>query len=302
MKTTSLFLVLLALFIGCGPSAETPEEPRPEAVAEGEAETEAKPEADVEGVRAVYFSEGIPLEPDAAAWKKAPGKRLTLSPQAIVPPQGGGTIAEITVQALHDGSNIAIRLEGKDETINREVGTSTFRDAVAVGFPTRVTETLPSPFMGDPDHPVNIWQWTADFDAASNGMSGFAEKYPHTEGVWYFPQDPAISRQVRAWRGFEPVIELAASGFGTLERDLSQNVHGSSRHEDGRWRVVLRRELSTGFPEDTLFMAGSDTHLVVAVWDGTKKQVNGKKSVTMNWVPLELDATMVADARGGDAR
>jgi hypothetical protein len=245
-------------------------------------------------IHAAYASEGVPIHPGDPQWEKVAKKTLRLVGQAIVPPHGGGTVTAVEVQAVHDGESLALLLEWADATPDRVVGTSAFRDAVAVGFPTRESTTLPSPFMGDAEHSVNIWQWTADFDANARGKSGFAERYPHTEGVWYFPQDPAVSREVRAWRGMEPVIELVATGFGTLERHASQNVYGVSQHAGGRWRVVLRRALSTGSPEDTLFRPGSRSHLIVAAWDGAEKQVNGKKSITMNWSPLVLDPTLVA--------
>lgn len=198
----------------------------------------------------------------------------------------------VSVRALHNGEAIALRLEWADPSPNRAVGVDTFRDAIAVGFPTRETEIAPSPFMGDVEHPINIWQWTADFDANAKGQGGFAQQYPHTEGVWYFPQDYSATRDVLAWRGNEPVIELVASGFGTLERKVSQNVRGLSQYKDGRWRVVLRRELSTGNPEDTMFRAGGKTHMIAAVWNGSHQEVNGKKSVTMMWTPFGLDPTV----------
>jgi hypothetical protein len=296
MKAGNLALVLLVLLWGCGPAAEVVEEPVPGAAAPEEAAEAPAPgeAAGPEEIHVVYASEGVPILPDDAAWEKLPKKTLKLVGQAIIPPHGGGTVQAVDVRAIHDGESLALLLEWVDASIDRAVGSSTFRDAVAVGFPTRESTTLPSPFMGDAQHSVNIWQWTADFDANARGKSGFAERYPHTEGVWYFPQDPAVSRTVRAWRGTEPVIELEASGFGTLERHASQNVYGASHHAQGRWRVVLRRDLSTGSPEDTLFRPGSRSHLTVAVWDGAENNVNGKKSITMNWSPFVLDPTLVA--------
>ena len=209
----------------------------------------------------------------------------------MIPPHGGGSVTHVKVRAVHDGQQLALRFEWGDSTPNREVGVDRFRDAVAVGFPTRQAERVPSPFMGDPDHPVNLWQWTADFDANARGQGGFAERYPHTEGVWYFPQDSEVTREVRGWRGTEPVIELVATGFGTVERRLSQNVRGVSRYTEGRWEVVLRRALATGNPEETRFRAGESTWVILAVWDGEKREVNGKKSVTMMWTPLTLQST-----------
>ncbi len=103
----------------------------------------------------------------------------------------------------------------------------------ATRFPTRQSERIPSPFMGDAEAPINIWQWTADFDANARGYGGFADNYPHTEGVWYFPQDYDATREVRAWRGTEPVIELVATGWGTLERKVTQNILGVSKYRNG---------------------------------------------------------------------
>ncbi len=246
------------------------------------------------GIQAAYVAEGVPIQAKDSRWKQATPFPLALMAQQMLPPLGGGGVSSVSVRALHDGEWLALRLEWEDATANREVGVHTFRDALAIGFPTRQSELLPSPFMGDPEHPVNIWQWTADFDANAQGQGGFASRYPHTEGVWYFPQDYGISRDVRAWRGAEPVIELVATGFGTLERKVSQNVLGTSRHHQGRWRIVLRRRLATGNPEDTRFRPGEKTHLILAVWDGARGEVNGRKSVTMMWTPIVLGSTAVA--------
>ncbi len=251
----------------------------------------ALPAGAEEELVAVYHAQGVPVEPDAKVWQEAPQFKIDLVPQNFVAPMGGGAVTRLAVQAVHDGQWLALRLEWPDATANREVGTSSFRDAVAVGFPVTEGETPPSPFMGDPDRPVDIWQWTADFDANARGQGGFADRYPHTEGVWYFPQDYEVTRQVRGWRGFEPVIELTARGFGTLERKVGQNVRGKGRHSDSGWAVVLRRQLATGNPRDPLFRPGQAVSIIFAVWDGGNGDVNGRKSVTIKWRPFRLRPT-----------
>ncbi len=253
------------------------------------------PAQDEAGIRAVYTVDGVPFAPGAELWRSAPAHEVLLKPQAILPPYGGGSVRRVTVRALHDAQQLALRFEWADPTANQEVGVNRFRDAIAVGFPTRKSERLPSPFMGDAENPINIWQWTADFEANARGRGGFAANYPHTEGVWYFPQDYSVTREVRAWRGTEPVIELVATGWGTLERKVTQNVVGVGTHLEGRWYVVLRRALSTGNPEDTLFRPGETTHVIVAVWNGEGAEVNGRKNVTMMWTPLMLDSTVVTE-------
>ncbi len=251
--------------------------------------------AEVQGVRVVYRSQGVASQPDDAAWRKMPETKLALMTQLIAPPIGGGSVKEVAVRAMHDGEWLAIHLEWADATADRSVGVDTFRDAVAVGFPVNATEPPASPFMGDAQHPVAIWQWTADLEAEARGQGGFAERYPHTEGVWYFPQDAAVTREVRAWRGSDPVIEYVAMGFGTLARRPTRNVLGTSLHAKGRWRVVLRRQLSTGDAEAAAFMPSDVARLIVAVWNGSQGEVNGRKSVTINWVPFDLDSTFSLD-------
>jgi len=232
------------------------------------------------------------VRPDDAAWDKISATEIALLPQMIVSPRGGAqTVKNVSVQAVHDGQWLSMRLTWADATPDQVVGVDTFRDAIAIGFPITETETPPSPFMGDAEHPVNIWQWTADFDANARGEGGFAERYPHTEGVWYFPADPAVTRTVTGWRGFEAVAELEAYGFGTLERKSEQNVRGLGIHEDGNWSVVLRRRMATGQPRDPHFRASDETMAIFAVWNGEEGDVNGMKAITMNWTPVTFAPT-----------
>jgi hypothetical protein len=253
--------------------------------------------AATDGIRAAYIADDVPAAPADAAWERAPQQQVALTQQKILPPFGGGSVETVTVRALHDGQQLALRFEWADKSANQQVGVNRFRDAVAVGFPARKSDRMPSPFMGDVENPVNIWQWTADFDANARGRGGFATSYPHTEGVWYFPQDYEVTREVRGWRGTEPVIELVAAGWGTVERKVSQNVYGISDYSSGKWRVVLRRALATGNPEDTQFRAGEQTHVIIAVWNGEGAEVNGKKNVTMSWIPLIVEPTINVSER-----
>jgi DMSO reductase family type II enzyme heme b subunit len=245
-------------------------------------------------LRVVHRPGGVSFRPDDPAWQEMPVRSVDLIAQVITLPRGGGTITSVSAQAMHDGEWLALRLRWRDRSADQAVGVATFRDAVAVGFPAHEGERLPSPFMGDKDVPVNIWQWTADFDADAKGLGSFEGAYPHTAGVWYFPQDDVVAAQVRAWRGFEPVIELEARGWGSLERKSTQNVYGTGAFADGQWSVVFRRRLATGSGQDTLFQPGDVANAIFAVWDGSAGEVNGMKSISPAWVPVEFD-----DTRGG---
>jgi hypothetical protein len=286
MRACCSLAVTLPLFLVQGAAAETAESAQP---------AEA---------RVVFVRDGVFVSPVDDAWSEIPETTYTLMPQMITAPNGGGGVSRVSVRATHDGEEVAIRLQWSDPSADRGVGVDTFRDAAAIGFPVGKPKVVPSPFMGDPEHPVVIWQWAADFDANAEGRSRFGERYPHSEGVWIFPQDLSVRRQVRAWRGAEPVIEYIAKGFGTLTPRMGGTVEGISDYKRGQWAVVLRRELTTSDDEDAAFAPGETTQMIIAIWNGDKKEVNGRKSVTYAWIPARFDgiASTTAKADLGASR
>jgi hypothetical protein len=245
--------------------------------------------APLEEVRVVFVRDGVFASPVDDAWAAIPESTYDLQAQMIAPPVGGGSVTKVSVRATHDGEELAIRLSWADPSADRGVGVNTFRDAAAIGFPVGRPDPAPSPFMGDPEHPVVIWQWAADFDANAEGNSRFGERYPHSEGVWIFPQDMSVRQKVRGWRGKEPVIEYIAQGFGTLTPRMETSVEGISDYRDSRWTVVLRRKLITSNATDAAFVAGETTPFIIAIWDGEEEEVNGRKAVTYAWVPAKFD-------------
>jgi hypothetical protein len=233
--------------------------------------------------------DGVMSSPTDDLWNEIPETTYALQAQIITAPNGGGSISKVSVRSVHDGDEIAFRLQWFDPSPDRGVGVDTFRDAAAIGFPVGRPNVAPSPFMGDEDHPVVIWQWAADFDADAEGRSRFSERYPHAEGVWIFPQDLSVRRKVRGWRGADPVIEYLAKGFGTLTLRMGTTVEGVSDYKRGQWSVVLRRKLETSNAEDPVFIPGGAASLILAIWNGDKKEVNGRKAVTYQWIPAKLD-------------
>ena len=240
-------------------------------------------------VRVVFVRDGVYASPTDAAWDAVPETTYDLQEQMIAPPVGGGSVTAVSVRATHDGDEVAIRFAWADGSADRGVGVDTFRDAAAVGFPAGRPESAPSPFMGDADHPVVIWQWAADFDANAEGSNRFGDRYPHSEGVWIFPQDLDVRRSVRGWRGADPVIEYIARGFGTLTPRMGATVLGTSEHADGRWAVVFRRKLTTSNDVDAAFVPGETTPMIIAIWNGAEEEVNGRKAVTYAWIPAKFD-------------
>jgi len=66
-----------------------------------------------------------------------------------------------------------------------------------------------------------------------------------------------------------------------------QTAHGSARHDDAGWHVVITRPLAGDGESSVPLVAGASTHLALAVWDGEQGEVGSRKAWA-TWVPLEV--------------
>ncbi|MBI2069600.1 MAG: c-type cytochrome [Elusimicrobia bacterium] len=207
----------------------------------------------------------LTMDPNDAVWQKAQAVEVPLSKQSMVSPHGGGSVATLTVQSLYSAKEVAFRLQWKDATKDdRWDLTNRFSDACALQFPMK-SKTLPSPFMGDINNPVNIWRWAAIVQQAERFPKAYAD---------FYRQD-AIETTIKFHD--KAGENLIAVGFGTLTRQNAQDIEANGEWVDGRWSVVFKRKFSSKegavFKENAVFPVG------FAVWDGTGKERDGMKSV-----------------------
>lgn len=232
----------------------------------------------------------IGLSPNAAVWDSAPSTTVNLTSQRITVPEGGGSITTVSVQAIHNGNQVAFKLNWPDPTRDVENGLDTFRDAVAIAFPITLSEDAPDPFMGDEDDPVNIWQWRSDWQADKDGNRNLSKRQPLADGVYQNKLDKQYTHKMfPAKVKTAPVIEYAAAGFGSLTKQKSQDVVGQGVYEKGAWSVVFVREIKRMEEGDAIFVPGKKTRINFAVWNGSENEVSGKKSVSMDWLSLSID-------------
>jgi cytochrome c oxidase cbb3-type subunit 2 len=216
---------------------------------------------------------------------------------------------DLRVQAIHDQHTLAIRMSWRDDT----------RDAQAVrpqDFPDMAAVQLfkggREPFlgMGAADGAVDVWLWNsaaqadleryADVDTAYPNMA--VDQYPF-EGRVDGPRAHPTERQPReflaAWAAgnmrSDPTHvsrggNLDAQGFGslTMRPRNSQAVSARGQRDGNRWVVVLRRPLPA--PSDVGLALARGDHLSVAfaLWDGTSRDRNGQKLVSI-WHDLILE-------------
>jgi hypothetical protein len=168
---------------------------------------------------------------------------------------------DLAVQALHDGTTLAVRLTWRDATADRHAAqTTAFKDVAALELYRGDQE----PFlgMGGPGAPVDVWLWDADHQGAPTTVEGV---YPRTV-VDVFPfhekqaesaegsrpgaqtsEQPDISLPARASGnpmvpapGGRGASHLAAAGPGSLTFRVPKNRHvqASGTWQEGHWTVV----------------------------------------------------------------
>lgn len=86
------------------------------------------------------------------------------------------------------------------------------------------------------------------------------------------------------------VLDMNAQGFGTLKVQAQQDVKGKGVYQDGTWKVVFARALSTGDVEhDVQIKPGEFINVAFAIWDGKKmesgdlKEKGSEKAVSSWW-------------------
>jgi len=315
IPTLLLFSCVWLMVIKAPPSADSAQPPPTSAGKSRvkEAATKSPGSANTIEMKTASCSGNDLLDPMCRFWSTAPAATIALQPQNIVTPYGGGSINTVLVKGLRLGSGVAFRLEWKDETKDNDtVHQTKFRDAVAIEFPLGTTsDTVLA--MGSPHGPVNIWQWKADWeqdapvmndkpydsdvDSPSIGSSQSVYKRLHVDtpkeantaqgrggpvsGIYnLFPQSSHHS----------PVEDLVAVGISsvTSKPERFQTIKGRGVWRDGRWHVVIYKPLVEKKDEACPGFAPKSTiNAAVAVWNGSKQERNGMKSLS-NWVTLRI--------------
>lgn len=243
----------------------------------------------------------IVLNPDDPMWNQAEALDIPLSGQVHVPPRNENPSVDlVTVRSLFNNKEIGFLLEWDDRTKDikndevpppavapaepaKDAGEAkpanptypalypptkdnkftpyNLRDAVQIQFPVKPSEGTEKPhfFLGDSSHPVNLWYWMADKN-----------------------EDPQAN----------PVEERNANGYkdpAKAQPPDSQNVQGKGQFSNGRWRVVMKRALTTkDTNNDIQFKQGKLTPIAFHVWDGFNGETGLQRSIS-SWSFLLLE-------------
>ena len=199
------------------------------------------------------------LSPENQSWDQAEGIQVGLSPTPIgLQPTKGiraafenkkyGLIEKASIQAVHDGDSILMRITWKDNHKDDQVkDNDTFVDQMALMFP--LTENSLFLTMGSMSDPVELWRWKAD-----------QEK----------PQ------------------QIQAKGVGSTDNIKDDPLDSQAVWHDGEWQVVLKRKMTTPSENSANFAVGETQRCSLAIWAGHNQERAGIKSISMKWIPLVL--------------
>ena len=254
----------------------------------------------------------LPEHPDDSVWRSAPAVSLHLMPLWWRDQRP----ETLSVQALHDGNEIAVQLIWSDATNDHTaIRPQDFRDGAAIEF-AMASQDPPFFGMGEAAHggQVNIWMWKserqADLEPAFQDLDKVypnigIDSYPNllrspleqpTRHALTLDSDPTF---VTGWGAGNivsdptrksPAEDLGATGFGTLKAHPvkgDQHVAATGVYETGSYRIVFRRPLKVSAENNVSLQPGSTHPVAFAVWDGSAADRDGKKSITI-WQELVI--------------
>lgn len=219
---------------------------------------------ELEEVVRVERREQLPDGPADAAWDDLPSFYFPLVGQIVeAPRQFAPTVDGVWVQGVHDGAELALRIEWHDPSNSPDPGWQEWQDKIAgalysdespipaeplpdllaVQFPMTSPDGRARPYflMGDGRNPVYLWLW-------------------HSR------------------RG---AVEGRATGLGTTEVvDSGAGLTASAEWEAGRWRVVFRRPLAAADDGVLSFSEGAAIPIAFFAWDGSSGETGARGSIS----------------------
>ena len=221
----------------------------------------------------------LPQTADDPRWGEGEGVMFPLAGQVIIEPRlFTPTVTTVFAKSMHNGEELALLVTWHDPSVSitaedpdtedtdadrgEQGETSTLGDALAVQFPTKISDGAVRPhfLMGDARHAAYAWVWQAS---------------PSTS------PEARVSGDVR---------EVRANGMTKLQEQPAdaQDVRGRIAYADGRYQLLIHRSLRTEDKKDLQFDAGAFVPIAFAAWDGSNGEVGTRCSVS-TWYFLLLE-------------
>ena len=233
---------------------------------------------------------------DDSIWQTLRSVTVQMLHQITVSPPSKSLVPQMDVRAFHNSKEAYFLFEWKDEAPSRVHGIDEFPDGVAIGL-SLDTEPPSSSIMMGFRSPLNIWQWTANLDAKVWGKVG-DDRYTSNVHYSYRQQTDIPTSEEKPTSACQDMIAIRP---GTITPKNKTSVAGRGRWQEGSWRVIIKRAMTTDDPQrDAQFVPGK-IHATFAIWDGDKGDRGSRKSIS-EWTVLEVDGSSDASSSAAAQR
>lgn len=215
----------------------------------------------------------LPADDADDAWDAAEAFYFPLAGQVIESPRNfAPTVDGVWVQGLHDGTELALRLRWNDPSRSPDPGWDEWQG--------KILGTLDLDGAAPPEgRPADAFAVQLPFEVPEGNERPYF--------LMGSSRDPV---HLWTWDSETGVGEARARGLGALE-PMSAEVAGEATWQEGRWTLVLRRQISTD-GEGLTFVEGTPIPVAFFAWDGSSGETGARGSVsTWYYVLLERPAS-----------
>jgi DMSO reductase family type II enzyme heme b subunit len=197
--------------------------------------------------------DAVPSSTDDEQWNTADYLDMPMSGQLMFEPrQFTPVITNVRLRGFYSESEIAVMLEWTDKKPNKG-NDGRPPDAVRLQFPVTLSDGAEKPyfFLGDKNHPVNLWYWkSSDNKAVEQNAKGHKED--------------------------------------ALVRQEKNDIQAAVNYSEGHYRVLFRRSLDSGDENDITFIPGKFIPVSVSAFDGEQNE-QGNRATVSGWYYIMLE-------------
>ena len=247
-------------------------------------------------VRAAEIAGNLPTTPNDSAWNQAERFYIPLVGQIVVKPRWfAPTVDGVWVQALHNGTDLALRVTWHDPSKSPDPEWNEWQAKISAFMEPHEDggEAAPSATAA----PAAAAGPTAAPPAAS------AAALPDMLVVQFPPTIPTgmerpyflmgnSSKPVYLWKwqsDTNAAVEATGKGYGNITPLSGGQLTGSATFDQGEWSLVLRRPIVSSDSTGRLnFRSGVAIPMAVFAWDGNNGEGGTRGSIS-TWYYIYLD-------------
>ncbi len=192
----------------------------------------------------------LPESPEDPVFKETGSIIIPLGGQIISRPEKETRMLDsIMMKSIYNDREIVFLFEWDDIT---GVQSKSFKDALTIQF--LLNKNIE---MNHSGHNINMWYWKALLEGSfSNTVDELNEK--------------SLLRE----------FNIRDENVLIQQSEDTQDLKGKSAWRNGKWKVMIKRSLTTDEEDDVQFKKGNLIRFALSAWDGTNGKYNAEKAIS----------------------